>query len=580
MPDPAVSVSNEGDADGSDLEFPHANILAVEALSTVLETAFGPRSHDKLVAEKLEAHETPEGMPEEVNFVVTSDGAKILENLDVQHPMGPIVERIIGTERPGDTAVEGKDIYDGVTGTVLLTTALLTEAKDLLDMGLHPRTLTAGYQTACQRALTELEAARQPLSSLGDPDAVAESVARTVMTGNDIGTQMQRWAQLAVEAVETVGAPDEASFVVRQFSDGTIADSHLVRGAILDRNEIVSDRMPKRIEDARILLLDGQSDGGLRKRDVPEDYQITHEDGESRRRFERARQDRREALVERLSAADVDVVVARQGIESQYYEMLADRGIAGVQAVSTLDLRQLARATGAEPVLITDEFEERHLGHAGLVESRTVEPITRGRPAREITVFDDCPAPESVAVALYGVWENVADQATMALRKAAAAVGEARGLGNAEYGVVPGGGAIETRLARTLRAEAKTVEGREQLAITAFADAIDRVTGVLIRNSGHDRITVLSDLRRAHASGAHETGFVCQTGDLGDVTEAGILDTYESQRRRYTVAMQVANLLLGIDDTLDATFTSEPAGPDDVINPKAAKRQMDALDGT
>ncbi|WP_255152139.1 TCP-1/cpn60 chaperonin family protein [Halorarius halobius] len=578
MADPALSGTADGEMDPADIEFPHANIVAVEALATVLETAFGPRSHDKLVAEKHEAHETPDRMPEEVEFVVTSDGATILEGVDIEHPMGPIIQRVVGPERPGDTDVEGQDIHDGVCGTVLLTTALLTEAKELLDRGLHPRTVTAGYDTARRLALSELGDARRPLEAVGYPRETAEDVAVTAMTGNDIGQRTRGWARVAVDAVETVGAPTEESFVVRQFAEGTIDDSRLVRGAVLDRNDLVSDEMPSRIEDADVLLLDGQDDGGLRKHDVPEGYQIVHEDGESKRRFADARQARRDDLVERLTAAGVDVVVARQGIESDYYRMLADAGIAGVQAVSKLDLRQIARATGAEPTLVTDQFESATLGRAGVVETRTVEPAARGRPAREIVVFDDCPAPESVAVELHGVWNNVADQATRAVRKAAAAVSDAKGLGDAPAGVVPGAGATETRLARALRTAATSVGGREQFAVDAYADAIDRVTGVLVRNGGHDRIRVLSDLRAAHDAGEEATGFLHPAGELGDATAAGVLDTYAGHRRRYVVATQVANLLLGIDDTVDATFSNDPAGPDEVINPEAAEKQMDALD--
>lgn len=578
MPDILSQSSRSTDIDPEEIEFPHANIVAVEALATVLETAFGPFSQDKLLAEKLDAAETPARMPEQVNYVVTSDGATVLQQLDIEHPMGPIIQRLIGPKRPGDTDVEGEDIPDGITGTVLLTAALLTEAKGLLELGLHPRSITRGYQVANRAVRSELDRARRPLSSFHNPNAAAESVALTAMTGNDIDQRMKRWANLAVEAVETVGPPTEESFVIRQFSEGTIADSRLIHGAILDRNGIASDEMPKRIEQAHVLILDGQDDGGLRKADIPEHYQITHEEAGSQEEFARTRQQHREDFTEQLRTAGVDIVVARQGIESEYYDLLSEADIAGVQAVSKLDLRQVALATGAEPVLITDEFGSSHLGHAGLVEERTVEPIARGRPKRRIVVFEDCPDTESVAVALHGVWETIADQATRAIRKAAVSVSEAKGMGDARGGVVPGGGAIDTRVASTLRAKAKSVDNRSQLAIEAFADAVDRVTAVLVRNGGADPITVLAELRTAHKQGDTDTGFIYPEGELQSAIEAGVLDPYTRHRLRYISAVQVANLILGIDETLDATFSHEPAGPDESINPDAARRQMDALD--
>lgn len=569
-----------GAPEGDEPSYPQANFAAVRALAGAMATTLGPTPHDKLVVEALATRQEASypGEPAVDEFTVTSDGAAILEALDLDHPVAPIVRRIAGPERPGATAVEGEDIPDGVTSTLVLAAALLDEAADLLGRGLHPRTVESGYAAGLDVAVSTLESAARPLASFPDPAAARRDVARTAMTGNDVGGLRERWVDLVDEAVATVGAPRPETFVVRTVRDGSIADSRLVRGTVLDRSQLVTEPMPRRVEDVRVLVLAGHEQGGLRTRDYPDAYPVEVKKPADLAAFQDVEADRRASLLDRLESLDVGLVVAQQGIEPAYASALAERGVLGVDGVTPLDLRAVSLATDAEPVLKADGFEAGDLGRAGSVSEERIEPVRRGARRRRVVVIDDCDDPDSVCAYLRGVSGQLADQATSTVRTAAAAVAAAAGHGAGPAGVLPGGGAPELRVAAALRDAAAGHGTRSALAVEAFADAAETLAGSLAANAGTDRLGALADLRAAHEAGDTDHGFVVPPGAVGDAVEGGVLDPLATRRGVYTAAVEVATLLLSIDRALDATPTEEPPDPDDAIYEGAAEEQQSYLE--
>lgn len=562
--------------DSSPPEFPDANIVAVEAIAGVLKNGFGPISRDTLVVTQLETQNddgTP-GVPGTDEFVVTSDGATILEELPLEHPIAPVVHRIVGPERPGDTDIEGEDIPDGVTSTVVLASALLHEAQSLLDDGLHPSTLVAGYERALGIAVETLTEMAQPLDEFPDPTTKATNVARTAMTGNDVGGAADKWARLTVEAADKIGFPTEETFVVRQFSKGQIEDSNLIRGAVLDRNKRAHRAMPSRKEDASVLLLDGQDSYGLQLEEPEADINLQLDSATDGRTFRARERAERRDVVSHLRSLGVDVVVVRSGIDSEYQHLLADNNIVGIRGVTRLDFRQVGLATGAVPVLKPREATRKDLGRAGVVEERRVEPRRHRRKTRRIMVFEDCSDPASVVMTLRGVSGQLQDQATRQVRKATVAVAIAQGNGHHDPGVVPGGGASEIRAARRVADQARKLSDRTQLAVEGFADALESVVATLVRNGGRDPISTLAALRKAHADGRERTGIVFPDSEIRDTVEAGVLDPASVKRNQLVCATEVAELLLTIDDALDATFTEASTGPTDALYEEPARQQQ------
>lgn len=545
-----------------DQSFPEANVRAVRALAGAVATTLGPTPRDKLLAGS-QAEDT----------VVSSDGATVLEHLDIAHPIAPIVRRIAGPERPGETDVEGQDIPDGVTSTLVLTAALLDEAVDLLDRGVHPTTIESGYEAG-------LEVAVRTLSELAVPAESHErrlGVARTAMTGNDVGGLGDRWARLAVEAAEAVGLPGSETFAVSTLRTGAVDDSRLVRGAVLERNEITDERMPRQVRDATVLALDGQDEGGLRTLEFDDRYTARPDSPEQLRALQDVGVDRRERILDKLRAYGVDVVVAKQGIEKPYARALAGEGIVGVDGVTQLYLGRVARATGAAPVKRTEDFDADSLGRAGVVEELRGDPYGPDRPERRIVVFDGCHDPGSVCALLRGVWGPLAENATTELRKAVAAVATALGE-DSRPGVVPGGGASEARVASAVRDRATSADGREQLVLEAFADAVEALVYSLSKNAGLDPLQARPDVRVANEANDPPHGLSLPDGEIVEATAAGIVDPFEIRRGCYTAAVELASLLVGIDDSLSATISEPAPDPDETIYEEPAEQQQSYLD--
>jgi len=324
---------------------------------------------------------------------------------------------------------------------------------------------------------------------------------------------------------------------------------------------------------------DGRS-GGLMDPDLQAEATI-HLDGSTDvQSFEDVYAARRHEIVDRLVDLGVDVVVTRLGISSEYLELLAANDVMGIRGVNRENLTRLARATGGTVVKDPTDVAPTDLGTAGTVTQLMVERRRKRRKRRRIVVVDDCAQAQSVTALLCGSWGDVGEEATREFRKAARAVAMARGAGPSPAGVVPGGGAVDVGIARDVRTAAPATASREQLAMNAFANAVERIPFGLAKNSGLDPLSAVADLRTGADAGGYDTGLVLPDGRVGDVTAAGVLDTYATKLQGYRTAVELAGLVLRIDDAVDAEFTREPAGKDDVIFDERGEKHEDYLEET
>jgi chaperonin GroEL (HSP60 family) len=570
---PGADADSDADAD---LDFPAANIAPVEQLGSALGTTLGPVSMDKLIVDPADpSDEADPARPAVDDVTVTNDGATILDTLPMAHPVATIVERVVGPERPGETDVEGKDIHEGITTTVVVTAALLSEARRLLELGVHPQTIRQGYEHGLDAARGAIDRERRAIEDFEDPQAAKRSVARTAMTGNAVGNASERWIDFALDAVDHVGVPDEHTFLVRETSAGAIDDARFVKGTVLNRNEITHDAMPTRIEDADVLILGGHGTGRLGDRKPNRKSSVSSvelESADQLRAHEDAEYRRKERIVDRIESLGTDVVVTRLGVDSEFQELFVHREIATVRRVTQRNIRALARATGATIVQDVGDLSSEYLGRAGLVEQLTMAATYPDRrKTRRMIVFDDCLDPGSVSVLLTGLQRHVGAQATRQIRKAAKSVALAVGEGTDLPGVVPGAGAIQLSVADAVRNRPAT-DSKSQLAVEAYADAVESVVGHLVTNAGHDQLSVVPDLRTAREAGETAVGFVLAEGEIQNSVEAGVLDPAATVRRGLVVATQVANAIVTIDDALDAVDLSEKRDPDDVIYDDQAKK--------
>lgn len=579
MAHPQLDADDAG-SDGEPVRFPQANMVAVSAIAGALATTLGPTPRDKLIVKRLATRHEPDrpSMPATDEFYVANDGATILQELPLEHPISPVVRRLIGPERPGDTDVEGEDIPDGVASAVVLTGALLDEAEELLDAGVHPYDIQRGYDAAADVARSTLERIARDWDEFPSPDEARRAVARSAMTGNDVRGLRNRWARLAVEAADLIGMPDERTLAVQQVSAGSMDDSRLVHGAVLPRNEVCHDDMPKRVENAHVLVLSGYyKGGGLTDPDVSEDVTIRPSDPGDLDLEDDVFSARRGTIIDTLVDAGVDVVIAHQGITQPFQRALADVGIMGIRGVTSLPLAHVALATGATFVQDPIDVAPDDLGSAGVVEEIRREPRRHRRKTRRMIVVDECDNPASVCILLRGMTGHLGEQATTDVRKAVAAVATAAGERAARPGVVPGAGAMEMTIARQVRTAAVERDSRAQLSMSAFASATERLVAQLARNAGADPIDVVSTLQAAHDRGEKATGIRLPSGTLEDAYSAGIFDPVDTRLRVYRSATAVANQILRIDDAIDAVDITEPAGPDEAIYDEPAEQHMDYL---
>ena len=556
-------------------EFPAANMSAVRAVAGALASTLGPTPRDKLVVTALETRQPndPSNPPQD-EFVVATDGATILEELPLEHPIAPLVRRMIGPERPGDTDVEGKDIPDGVTTSVVLAASLLDEASELLEMGVHPSDIKRGFQAGLDVATAAMEELATPLD-LDDRDR-AEAIARSAMNGNDIGGLVDAWVPLAVDVVEQVGSPNEKTFAIRTKRTGRLSDARLIDGAVLDRSDRADERMPKSVDSPSILTLGGHGTGGLIDPSLERDWTTDDDEQVDPGALTSAFDGRREEIVADIVTAGADVVLARQGMEPEYRAALAEHGILGVRAVNRLKLAQAALATGATIVNDPTDIKSEYLGQAGRVSIQKHDPRPGRRRTRKMTVIEGCDDPQSVTALLPGTFDQGGEQLTRQLRKAAAAVAAAAGDGTSHAGFLPGGGATDVAVARRVRESATEHESKAQLAVEGFADALEMIPFTLAKNAGSDPIGTVADIRSQQSANGDTYGFTMPGRSVADVVEAGVLDAHATRRRSLTTATEVTNMILGIDDALAATFEIERADPEDTIYDKRARQVEDA----
>jgi len=577
-----MTTENESTVE-EELRFPQANVAAVEGIADVLDTSFGPLSRDKFIGESIASKSTPDGTAHD-EYVVTSDGGTILESLPMEHPIAPVFKRIVGDERPGETDVEGERVTDGVTGTVMLAGLLLSEAEELIADGLHPTTIREGYATALETTEDALRSARRPLTAGDDATDRRQSVAQTVMTGNDVGGKAERWASIATEAADMVGYPTPNTLGIESVSGGSVEDARLVRGTILPRNTFARDEMPTEIEDANVLVLSGykRTDaadgrvGGLRNPELQADATLNVSSPDDIDDYNRLYAERREQIVDRLVAADVDVVFCRLGIDTEFLEALVAEGIAGVRGVNRNRLTRIARATGAAVVHDPREVSAADLGFAGRVAEIDVGKRSGRRSRRRGILVEDCSDPDSVTVFLPGLGSERGVEAGRQIRKGAAAVALASGDYGETPGVVPGGGAVDIGIARDVRRAAQKRDSRLQVAMLAFADAVEGAPAGLARNAGLDPLDTVSEL--VTASNGYDVGLVFPGKRVGDAVEAGILDPYATRRHSYVTAVEVVGTILRIDDAVDADVPQTPADEGEAIYDDRAEKHQDHLE--
>jgi len=493
------------------------NITASQAVAEAVRTTLGPKGMDKMLVDDMGS------------VVVTNDGVTILDEMDIEHPAANMIVEVAQTQED--------EVGDGTTTAVVIAGELLSKAEELLDQDIHATILAQGYRQAAEKAKEILE--EQAIEVGPEDTEQLEKVAATAMTGKGAESAKDVLAELVVRAAQSVaedGVVDTDNIQIETVVGGSIDESELVEGVIIDK-ERVHENMPYAVDDADVALLDTAIE-------VPEtelDTEVNVTDPDQLQQFLDQEEEQLQEMVDQLADVGADVVITQKGIDDMAQHYLAQEGILAVRRAKKSDIEALSRATGARIVSNVDDVTDEDLGYAGSVAQKDVGGDER-------IFVEEIEDAKSVTLILRGGTEHVADEVERAIEDSLGVVAATLEDGQ----VLPGGGAPETQLALGLRDHADSVGGREQLAIEAFADAIDVVPRTLAENAGLDPIDSLVDLRSKHDGGDNTFGLDAYTGEVVDMNEDGVVEPLRVKTQAVESATEAAVMILRIDDVIAA----------------------------
>jgi len=503
------------------------NITAGKAVAEAVRTTLGPKGMDKMLVDDAGS------------VVVTNDGVTILDEMDIEHPAANMIVEVAQTQED--------EVGDGTTTAVVIAGELLSKAEDLLDQDIHATILAQGYRQAAEHAKELLE--ENAIDVDADDDDTLEHVAATAMTGKGAESAKDTLAALVVQAVQSVAdeeGVDTDNVKVETVVGGSIDESELVEGVIIDKSR-VHDNMPHFKEDADIALLDTAIE-------VPEtelDTEVNVTDPDQLQEFIDQEEQQLQEMVDAIADAGADVVFCQKGIDDMAQHYLAQEGILAVRRAKSSDIEALARATGGRVVSSIEDITAEDLGYAGSVTEKDL--------AGDEKIFvEDVEDAKAVTLILRGGTEHVVDEVERAIEDALGVVSATLEDGK----VLPGGGSPETLLSLGLRDYADSVGGREQLAIEAFADAIDVIPRTLAENAGLDPIDSLVELRSEHDSGNDTVGLNAYTGEVSDMSEEAV-EPLRVKTQAVESATEAAVMILRIDDVIAAGDLKGGQGDDD-----------------
>lgn len=489
------------------------NILAAKVVAEIVKTTLGPKGMDKMIVDSAG------------NIIVTNDGVTILEEMEIDHPAAKMMVEIAKTQET--------EVGDGTTTVALLAGKLLEHAERLLDRNIHPTVIVKGYRMASEKAISILNEISSSLNSRN----VLEQIAQTAMTGKGAEGKKDLLSGLIVRAVEQVSNGrniDLNDIKIQKIKGGAIGESELISGIVLDKEKVNSE-MLSRIEKAQILLVDVP----LELRNPETEAKISVSTPEELENFIKSEERYLKEMTNGIINSGANVVFCQKGIDdvAQYY--LAKAGIFACRRIPESDMEKLARASGGKIISNLSDIMPAYLGKAEIVEE-----IKNGE--EKLTYVRGCVNPRAVTIILKGGTSHVVDEIERAVKDGLGVVATAVKNGK----IVAGGGAVEIELSRRLKIFARTLGGREQLAVEEFAAALESIPEALAENAGLDPIDILTELKKRHEGGFYNHGLNLFKNEIEDTLAAGIIEPMKVKTQAINSASEVATMILRIDDVL------------------------------
>ncbi len=506
------------------------NIHAAKLIAEIIQTSLGPRGMDKMLVDSIG------------DITITNDGATILKEIDVQHPAAKMMVEV--------AKATDSEVGDGTTSSVVLAGALLEKAESLIDDEIHSVIIADGYKKASRKATEVLN----EIAIKIDPSdrEILKKIAHTSMQTKLVSLDASDLAKLTVNAVLTIMEEKNGSFKVNldnvkveKKTGGSISDSELVSGIILDK-EIVHSGMPRKVDNAKIALISE----ALEIKKTEFDAKLNISSPNQIKSFMEEESQLLRDMVKTIKETDANVVLCQKGIDDIVQHYMSKEGILAVRRIKESDMSKLAKSTGGRIVGSVNDLNNSDLGSAQNVEEKRVE--------EDNWVFiEGCKNPKAISILIRGGSQRVIDEADRSMHDALMVVKDVIEHPNIVYG----GGSPEAYVAIKLREWAKSLSGREQLAVEKFADAMESIPLALARNAGMNPIDSITQLRSKQNSGEHHTGIDVINGIVTDFKKLGIIEPLKVKEQIIKSATETANMILRIDNVVAVSKSSQPVPP-------------------
>tara|TARA_B100000965_G_scaffold404566_1_gene435763 strand:- start:372 stop:2015 length:1644 start_codon:yes stop_codon:yes gene_type:complete len=525
-----VVILKEGTKRDSGRKATQNNIAAAKAIAEAVRSTLGPKGMDKMLVDSMG------------DVVITNDGVTILKEIEVEHPAAKMVVEVAKTQ--------DSECGDGTTTAVILAGELLKNAEELMEKGVHPTAISNGYRRASAESLKLLDKISRPVKS--SDVSTLKSIAITSMTGKSSEANAGFLADLTVKSVKLVAKGrgsksevDRDDIKIQKKQGGSIADTELVSGIILDK-EPVHSGMPKEVSNAKVALIDAPLE--IKKTEIESKIQIN--DPSQIQAFLDQEESTIKKMVDKINKTKANVLICQKGIDDLAQHYLAKNGIMAIRRAKKSDIEALAKATGGRVVSNLDAIGKEDIGFAGLVEVRKIGDD-------DMTFVTECKNPKAVSILVRGGSEHVVDEIDRNLDDAIGVVS----LVVKDGKIVTGGGAAEIELALKLRKFAPRIGGREQMAIESFAQAIEVVPSTLAENAGLDVIDTLMGLRKSHTQKGRNphAGLDAYSGKVVNMKSRNVVEPLRVKTQALSSATDVATMILRIDDVI---ASKQPEGPE------------------
>ena len=506
------------------------NIAAAKLVAELVKTSLGPRGLDKMLVDSLG------------DVTITNDGATILKEIDAQHPAAKMMVEISKTI---DT-----EVGDGTTSSVIFAGALLEKAEKLLEKDVHSTVIIDGYQAASEKALALLA----KLAKVVEPDDRESliKIAHTSMQSKLVSENSVPLSKLVVDSILKIVEKDGDkhsidldNLKVEKKAGGSMDDTVLINGIVLDK-EIVHSGMPTKIEKAKIVLVNAALE--VEKTEMSAEIRIS--DPTQMQQFLEEENRMLKSMVDKIHSIGANVLICQKGIDDIAQHYLSKHGILSVRRVKESDMTKLAKATGGRITTNLDDITTNDLGSAEIVQQKKVE-------SDKWVFIEGCKNPRSVTILIRGGSQRVVDEADRSIHDALMVVKDVV----EKPSIVAGGGSPEAYLATELNEWAGSSDGREQLAIKQYAEALESIPLTIAENAGMDPIDSLITLRANQSNGKQTVGINAREGKIGNMFSLDIVEPLAVKEQIIKSATEAACMILRIDDVIAVSGGPSAGGP-------------------